>query len=113
MQLGFALRELGVDSLPVNFLHPIEGTPLGNEDKVDKDRALRALCLMRFLNPEADIRAAGGSEMTLGEDEHLALYPANSIFVAGYLTTPGRSAEDARQMIEERGFFVESTEIEA
>ena len=113
VQLGFALRELEVDSLPVNFLHPIEGTPLGNKDKVDKERALRALCLMRFLNPEADIRAAGGSETTLGEDEHLALYPANSIFVAGYLTTPGRSAEDARQMIEDRGFFVEGTEIEA
>ncbi|MDG1959316.1 MAG: biotin synthase BioB [Candidatus Binatia bacterium] len=113
VQLGFALRELGVDSLPVNFLHPIEGTPLGNEDKVDKERALRALCLMRFLNPEADIRAAGGSETTLGEDEHLALYPANSIFVAGYLTTPGRSADEARQMIEDRGFFVDGTEIEA
>jgi biotin synthase len=113
VQLGFALRELEVDSLPVNFLHPIEGTPLGNQDKVDKERALRALCLMRFLNPEADIRAAGGSETTLGEDEHLALYPANSIFVAGYLTTPGRSADDARQMIEDRGFFVEGTEIEA
>jgi biotin synthase len=113
VQLGFALRELGVDSLPVNFLHPIEGTPLGDQDHVDKDRALRALCLMRFLNPEADIRAAGGSETTLGEDEYLALYPANSIFVAGYLTTPGRSADAARQMIEDRGFFVDGTEIEA
>lgn len=113
IQLGFALRELEVDSLPVNFLHPIDGTPLGKSEKVDKGRALRALCLMRFLNPDADIRAAGGTETTLGEDEHRALYPANSIFVAGYLTTPGRSAEKARKMIEERGFFVDGTEIEA
>lgn len=113
VQLGFALRELGVDSLPVNFLHAIDGTPFEDKEDVEPGRALRALCLMRFLNPEADIRAAGGSERTLGEDEHLALYPANSIFVAGYLTTPGRSAEDARRMIEERGFFVDGTEIEA
>src|SRR5262249_14985953 len=62
LDLGFALRELGVDSLPLNFLHAIPGTPLGDRTAVDPGRALRALCLMRFLNPAADIRAAGGRE---------------------------------------------------
>jgi biotin synthase len=113
VQLGFALRELGVDSLPVNFLHPIEGTPLADQPQVSTGRALRALCLMRFLNPDADIRAAGGSELALGEHEHLALNAANSIFVAGYLTTSGRSAEAAHRMIEECGFHIDSTELEA
>ena len=111
VDLGLALRELGVDSLPLNFLHPIPGTPLGDRRPVDAGRALRALSLMRLLNPEADIRAAGGRERTLGDWQPLVLYPANSIFVNGYLTTPGQAAAEARRMCETLGFALES-EIE-
>ena len=68
VDLGFALRELRVDSLPVNFLIPIGGTPLEERPVTHATRALKALCLMRFLNPQADIRAAGGRERTLGMD---------------------------------------------
>ncbi|MDG2305898.1 MAG: biotin synthase BioB [Candidatus Binatia bacterium] len=107
IELGFALRELQVDSLPLNFLHPIDGTPLGEREATGRGRALRALCLMRFLNPEADIRAAGGRERTLGEEQTLALYPANSIFVNGYLTTPGQANAEAREMVESLGFTLE------
>jgi biotin synthase len=107
IDLGLALRELAVDSLPVNFLHPIPGTPLGDRPAVAPGRALRALCLMRFLNPGADIRAAGGRERTLGAWQGLALYPANSIFVDGYLTTPGQAAASAREMAEAMGFELE------
>lgn len=108
IDLGYALRELGVDSLPLNFLHPIEGTPLGDRPAVSPGRALRALCLMRFLNPDADLRAAGGRERTLGEWQSLALYPANSIFVEGYLTTPGQAADQAREMVSRLGFELEA-----
>jgi biotin synthase len=107
VDLGLALRELAVDSLPVNFLHPIGGTPLGDRPTLDPGRALRALCLMRFLNPDADIRAAGGRERTLGEWQGLVLYPANSIFVDGYLTTPGQVAARARAMVDSLGFELE------
>jgi len=107
VDLAFALRDLEVDSLPVNFLHPIDGTPLEGVGFLDPLRALKALCLFRFTNPHAEIRAAGGRERNLGEWQALALYPANSIFVRGYLTTPGQSAEAARRMIEEMGFEVE------
>jgi len=107
IELGYALRELEVDSLPLNFLHPIDGTPLGERATTDPGRALRALCLMRFLNPDADIRAAGGRERTLGEEQTLALYPANSIFVNGYLTTPGQANAEARAMVERLGFTLE------
>ncbi|HEY8518244.1 MAG TPA: biotin synthase BioB [Candidatus Binatia bacterium] len=108
IDLGFALRELQVDSLPVNFLHAIDGTPLGGRPKTSPTRALRALCLMRFLNPEADIRAAGGREHTLGDWQALALYPANSIFVNGYLTTPGQAVAEAQQMVASIGFELET-----
>lgn len=108
VDLGFALRELRVDSLPVNFLIPIGGTPLEERPVTHAARALKALCLMRFLNPDADIRAAGGRERTLGDWQPLALYPANSIFVNGYLTTPGQAAAEAQKMVASIGFELEA-----
>ena len=113
VDLGFALRELRVDSLPVNFLIPIGGTPLEERPVTHATRALKALCLMRFLNPEADIRAAGGRERTLGDWQPLALYPANSIFVNGYLTTPGQAAAEAQKMVSSIGFELEVEEAQS
>ena len=109
VDLALALRELEVDSLPVNFLHPIDGTPLEGVSFLDPVRALKALCLFRFTNPKAEIRAAGGRERNLREWQALALFPANSIFVQGYLTTPGQPVDEARRMIEEMGFEVETS----
>jgi biotin synthase len=111
VDLAFALRELGVDSLPLNFLLAIDGTPLAGSGEVSPTRALRSLCLMRFTNPASDIRAAGGRERNLGSWQGLALYPANSVFVEGYLTTAGLATLPTRQLIESMGFRVEG-EIE-
>ncbi|MBI3129067.1 MAG: biotin synthase BioB [Candidatus Tectomicrobia bacterium] len=102
-----ALRSLGPESIPVNFLHPIPGTPLERLAHLGPRRCLRLLCLMRFYNPAAEIRVAGGREVQLRDLQPLALYPANSIFVEGYLTTPGQGAAAARRMIEDMGFEVE------
>ncbi|MEO6026159.1 MAG: biotin synthase BioB [Candidatus Binatia bacterium] len=107
VDLAFALRELGVDSLPLNFLLSIDGTPLADRGQVSATRALRALCLMRFTNPASDIRAAGGRERNLGAWQGLALYPANSVFVEGYLTTPGLATAPTRTLVETMGFTVE------
>jgi biotin synthase len=107
VDLAFALRELGVDSLPLNFLLSIDGTPLEGRGEVSATRALRALCLMRFTNPASDIRAAGGRERNLGAWQGLALYPANSVFVEGYLTTPGLATAPTRTLVETMGFVVE------
>src|SRR5439155_1115140 len=70
--------------------------------------ALRAAALFRLTNPRAEIRAAGGRERSLGDAQPLALLAANSIFVDGYLTTPGQAHQDAVAMIESLGFEVES-----
>jgi biotin synthase len=107
VDLAFALRALAVDSLPVNFLHPIDGTPLAGAPSVTPQRALKALCLFRFTNPASDIRAAGGRERNLGDWQALALYPASSVFIEGYLTTPGLAAGPTHRMIEALGFTVE------
>lgn len=110
IDLAFALRDLRVDSLPLNFLIPIDGTPFDSKRELTPGRCLRALCLMRFTNPQSEIRMAGGREGNLGWFQALALYPANSIFVDGYLTTPGQAGSEAHQMIADMGFEVEALE---
>jgi biotin synthase len=106
VELAYAIRALDIDSIPINFLHPIPGTPLQQTHLLTPARCLKALCLFRLLNPAKDIRAAGGREVNLRSMQGLVLYPANSIFVEGYLTTPGQEAQAARRMIEELGFEI-------
>ncbi len=107
MDLALALRELDVESIPVNFLHPISGTPLNGANHLTPQRCLKTLCLFRFVNPAKEIRVAGGRELNLRSLQPLSLYPANSIFVNGYLTTPGQKDTDAHRMIEDLGFEIE------
>ncbi|MFQ5846182.1 MAG: biotin synthase BioB [Candidatus Methylomirabilales bacterium] len=106
IDLALSLRELDVASIPVNFLHPIPGTPLEGSQQLTPERCLKTLCLFRLVNPAKEIRVAGGRELNLGPQQHLALYPANSLFVDGYLTTPGQSAADTHRMIEAHGFDI-------
>lgn len=107
VDVAASLAALDVESLPVNFLLPIAGTPLAAHTQPDTGRALRALALFRLTNPRAEIRAAGGREKSLGEAQGLALFAANSIFVDGYLTTPGQAHTDARAMISALGFEID------
>lgn len=103
---ALALRELDVDSIPVNFLHAIPGTPLETLHEVTPQRCLKILCLVRFVNPSKEVRVGGGREVNLRSLQPLSLYPANSIFVNGYLTTPGQKASDAHHMIADLGFEI-------
>ncbi len=107
LDMAYACRELQMDSIPINFLHPIEGTPMEGFKFLTPMKCLKVLCLFRLLNPKSEIRAAGGREVNLGPVQAQALYAANSIFVEGYLTTSGQKAEEAHRMIEELGFEIE------
>ena len=107
VDVALALGEIGVTSLPVNFLLSIDGTPLGDRPMPPVGRCLRALALFRLTSPRAELRAAGGRERCLGDAQGLALFAANSIFVEGYLTTPGQAQDAARAMIASLGFVVE------
>jgi len=106
LDMAYAIRELEINSVPINFLHPIPGTPMGSFRFLSPLKCLKVLCLFRFLNPKSDIRAAGGREVNLRSLQPLVLYPVNSIFVEGYLTTPGQQALEAHQMIEDMGFEI-------
>jgi biotin synthase len=110
VEVALELRELEVPSIPVNFLIPIEGNPVVSDGSLSPERCLRALCLFRLANPRSEVRAAGGREGHLGALGALALYPANSLFVQGYLTTRGSAARDTYRMIRDAGFHVVSAE---
>lgn len=113
LDLAFSLRELDVDSVPVNFLDARPGTPLAGSPLVEPGYALRALCMFRFVHPRTDLRVAGGREITLRALQAMALYPANSIFTQGYLTTGGATAHADHQMIRDAGFELELASGEA
>ena len=106
IEVALKLRELEVPSIPVNFLIPIEGNQVTDDGSLTPERCLRALCLMRLVNPRAEIRVAAGREGHLRSLEALSLYPANSLFVDGYLTTRGDAIADTYRMIDEAGFEV-------
>jgi len=107
IELAMALRDVKPDSIPLNTLHPVAGTPLEHCDQLTPQRCLKVLCLFRFLHPRTEIRVAGGREHNLRSLQPLALYPADSLFVNGYLTTPGSQAPEVWGMIQDLGFTVE------
>ncbi len=106
VDLAFALRELEVESIPVNFLDPRPGTPMADVERPAAEDCLRSLAMMRFVNPSRDIRVAGGREQALGARQALALDAANSLFVQGYLTTGGQGYAADLAMIEGAGYRV-------
>lgn len=108
IDLALSLRELDVTSVPVNFLIPIPGTPFEKLQELNPRRCLRVLCLFRFLLPQREIRIAGGREVHLRSLQPLGLYPANSIFIGDYLTTPGQAAHSDWEMIRDAGFVLEA-----
>ncbi|RYX81826.1 biotin synthase BioB [bacterium] len=107
LDMAFALRELGVTSIPINVLLRIKGVSLVNNAPVPGLHALQAMCLMRLTNPRAEVRAAAGREK-LGDLQPRVLWPANSLFVDGYLTTPGESAAIVKGWVEAAGFEIET-----
>lgn len=115
VDLAMKLRELNVDSIPINFLDSRPGTalggpPVGGRRALTPAKCLKALALFRFIHPDKDIRAAGGREVNLRSLQPLALYAANSIFTEGYLTTGGNEASADHRMIADLGFTIDEGE---
>ncbi len=106
IDVAFKLRELEVPSIPVNFLIPIEGNRLLGDGTLTPERCLRHLALMRLINPRAEVRISAGREGHLRALGALALWPANSLFVEGYLTTRGDAVDETYQTIRDAGFEI-------
>ena len=111
VDVAFALRALEPDSVPVNFLIPFEGTPLAGKWELTPQRCLRILAMVRFLNPGAEVRLAGGREIHLRTLQPLALHVVNSIFLGDYLTSEGQAGAADLAMIADAGFTVEGAPV--
>lgn len=110
VDMANSLKALDADSIPVNFLHAIDGTPLEGVSELNPVYCLKVLALFRFINPAKEIRISGGREVNLRSLQPLGLYAANSIFVGDYLTTSGRDETEDHKMLHDLGFEVESVE---
>lgn len=106
VDLAMSLKELKADSAPINFLDPREGTGLEGRARVSPNDCLRTLAMFRFVLVHAEVRIAGGRESCLRSLQPLSLYPANSMFTNGYLTTGGQDFAADKQMIEDAGFEI-------
>lgn len=107
VSMARSLYGMDADSIPVNFLHAVDGTPLGSTDELTPLYCLKVLCLFRFINPTKEIRISGGREVNLRSLQPLGLYPANSIFIGDYLTTAGQESDRDYQMLKDMGFEID------
>jgi len=113
VDMAFSLKELDADSIPVNFLHAIDGTPLQGTKELDPRYCLKVLALFRFVNPSKEIRISGGREVNLRSLQPLGLYAANSIFVGDYLTTEGQESTKDHEMLKDLGFTIDFSKKES
>ena len=97
--LAIVLREIGVDSVPINFLNPIPGTPFADRPILSVEEALRIIVLFRLLLPKASIRICGGRPTTFGNRQSEILNAgADALMTGDYLTTSGITPEKDFQM---------------
>ncbi|HSB30409.1 MAG TPA: biotin synthase BioB [Candidatus Sulfobium mesophilum] len=107
IDIGMALREIGPDSVPLNFLIPIKGTRLESRNPLESVEALKIISLFRFLLPGREVRVCGGRAQTLGQfNSFVFLAGADGILSGNYLTTSGRCFEDDIRLIRQQGLEI-------
>lgn len=104
LDMAVSLAELGIDSIPINALMPINGTPLENQPQLTEDDILRTIAFFRYINPEANIRLAAGRAL-LTNDGELAFQSGASATITGNMLTTVACAtiRSDKQMLEELG----------
>jgi biotin synthase len=108
VDMALELRRLGADTVPMNFLHPIEGTPLGNTETLKPRQILRIIAIFRFILPETNLKIAGGRVLNLRDLQSWMFYAgATSILSGDYLTTTGRAVAEDIQMLADLGLKVD------
>lgn len=107
VEFAFALKDVAPDSIPVNILHPIPGTPLGESPILSEREILTGIAVLRLVNPRTPLRFAGGRRDMSDETARRAIYVGMSAGIAGpLLTTPGADFADDRQLALEAGYSV-------
>lgn len=103
IDMALTLNELKIKSIPINSLMPIKGTPLENQPRLTEDDILRTITIFRFINPEADIRLAGGRALMADNGRCTFSSGASASITGNMLTTSGSTIQQDRQMLMELG----------
>ncbi len=106
VEMALNLAEIKPDSIPVNFLTPIEGTPFENYgDKIDEEGILRTLAIIKIANPDSVVRFAGGRKLRLSKEnmEKALDYTVNGILIGNYLTTIGIEPKEDIETLKKLG----------
>lgn len=109
IELAFRLKELNIDTIPINFLNPVAGTKLEKRELVSPMDALKTIALIRIINPEKNITICGGREISL-KDLQSRVFSAgsNGLMIGNYLTTSGRDISIDIEMVKDAGLIVET-----
>jgi biotin synthase len=106
VELAIALRDLKVQSIPINLLSPVKGTPLENTKALSEDEILTTIAVFRFLNPRANLRLAAG-RLQIKQFQEKALHAGISAALTGdYLTTIGSNIDEDIKDFKEAGFSI-------
>lgn len=109
IEMALELAELDPKSVPINFLNPIEGTPLENtEANINEEEILRTICIFRIILPKALLRYAGGRTTRFSEEyQKLGIKAGvNALLVGNYLTTTGTTPEQDKKLVENEGLSI-------
>ncbi|HNZ59698.1 MAG TPA: biotin synthase BioB [Syntrophorhabdaceae bacterium] len=108
IEMAYTLKELDVDSVPINILNPIDGTPMSSAEPLSPLEILITIALYRFILPDKDIKLCGGKEKNLRQLLPFAIEAGcNSLMTGNYLTTLGRNAAKDIEMIIDLGYTVD------
>ncbi|MEM1354719.1 MAG: biotin synthase BioB [Planctomycetota bacterium] len=118
LDMAFALRELGADVVPINFLNAIQGTPIYDKvEPLEPMEALKIIAIYRFILPDRELKIAGGREKILRDLQSWMFFAGGSSFLIGnYLTTFGRTPKQDHQMLKDLGMKIhlfDEVEVEA
>ncbi len=104
IEMAFSLRDLAVDSIPINFLNPITGTPLEGIGYLNPIEALKIISIYRFILPDKEIRICGGRNVAIRTlQPFIFLSGADGLLIGDYLTTQGRNPGDDLKILEDLG----------
>jgi biotin synthase len=104
IDMALQIRDLNVDMAPLNFLHPIAGTPMGDQTPLGPREILRIIALYRFILPKTNLKVAGGRVLNLRDTQSWIFHAGCTAIITGdYLTTAGRAVEDDMRMLADLG----------
>lgn len=107
IDMAVSLAELEIESIPINALIPVKGTPLGDLEPLTEDEIIRTVAMFRFLNPTAYIRMAAGRNYFADGGRRLFESGVNATITGDMLTTVGNNTQQDKEMLTSMGFDLE------